>query len=66
MIKIQNHFSIYSRRSKKNNIKFNLVIVGEEFNTEMPEFTEARKLKKQIHILVIVNHLFSKQWLWKS
>ena len=56
------------KKLKKNNVKFNLVIVGEEFKTEMPEFVEARKTFKTeiLHIGYCKSFKDYARWLWKS
>ena len=53
---------------KQANIKFNLVVVGEQFETEMPIFKMARKYfsNELLHIGYCKSFKEYANWLWKS
>ncbi len=56
------------KKIKNENIKFKLVIIGEEFDTEMEVFTDARRFFSDeiIHMGYCDSFTEYATWLWKS
>ena len=68
MIKIPVHFFKMLKKIKQLNIPFKLVILGEQFSTEMDDFTQARNYftDEIVHIGYADSFEEYAKWLWKS